>query len=325
MPMRSSDNLGREIELRRRALELQEALADDHVQGWGQLEHQRKIAALHRVESELATVGPDMDWAFNGPGISDGRITMRRFEYLFYPLIRTMRGTARDLLFVEGVHPTDAAVNDLIDPVFAGTFVSSFGIRLSRSSASEQLSLLEAPLFDRTAERVLDVFRAARAGDPVPAVLDQLSGMRRNTLNSFRQLSERLVEGGWPATIRWRGQTIQTVRPEDASVVVAAITQATPKEDTITVRATLREADLDTGSFHLRQSLPGSERDRDYRGKAAPDARSALHGIRLGSEVIAVLAVLTMDSPVHARPRETFVLQSIEEAQTQQQPDGRVV
>jgi len=37
--------------------------------------------------------------------------------------------------------------------------------------------------------------------------------------------------------------------------------------------------------------------------------------MRLGSEVIAVLVVLTMDSPVHAKPRETFVLQSIEEAE----------
>jgi hypothetical protein len=258
----------------------------------------------------LAAVGGNFEWEFNGLGVQDGVISMRRFEDLISPLGQTMRWTARDILFVEGLPETDAAVADLVEPVLVGTFAGSFGILLGRTSASEQLAF-EGSLFDRTVERVMAIFRAAATDDPQREVLNTLTGFRARTLNGLQHLSERLAEAGLPSVIRWQGESVLTVKPEQAAVVVAAITEATPHEEEVTVQARLEGADLDTGSFHLVVVRPDPERDRHYRGKAESSASSALRGIRLGASVSATLVVLSVDSPILEQPKETFVLRQI--------------
>jgi hypothetical protein len=307
--MRSSTHLRREIALRRRALERQRELGD-HLEGWGGYAYRRAVDDLARAESDLARLGGDLEWEFSGAGVrEDGRISLKRFESILAPLAMTMRWTARDILFVEGMPQTGATLEELVDPVFAGTFAGSFGIRLERNPVAEQGSFFAEPIFDRTAERVLDIYRAARGDDPIPDVLDTLNGLRKNTLTNMSRLSQRLVDAGRPAVIRWHGESVLTVTPEDAAVVVAAISDATPSEEVRTIDALLIGGDYASGTFHLRESLP--QGDRDLRGKAEPEARVALDGMVLNRRVRATLVVLTVDSPVLERPKETFLLRAI--------------
>ena len=307
--MRSSTHLRREVALRRRALELQREVGD-HSEGWGKYAYHRAVVDLARAEVDLARLSGNLEWEFSGAGIwDDGRISLKRFQSILIPLAMTMKWTARDILFVDGLPQSRATLDELTDPVFAGTFAGSFGIRLERNPVAEQTSLFQEPIFDRTAERLLEIYRAARGDDPIPDVLDTLNGLRKTTLTNVSRLSQRLADAGRPAVIRWQGESVLTVTPEDAAVVVAAISDATPSEEVRTIDALLVGGDYESGTFHLRESRPDG--DRDLRGKAEPQARAALDGMALNRRVRASLVVLTVDSPVLERPKETFLLRAI--------------
>jgi len=308
--VKSSNQLRREIRLRQSIRESQHSI-DDHTDGWGRLADERNRELLRRAETELAAVTDDLEWEFDGEGVYDGRIAMGRLVDLAGPLGRAFRGTARDLLFLDGRRP-GAALQDLTEPVVAGTFSGSFGLRISASPVAEQLTL-EGPLFDRTASRIVDIFSAARVVDGREGILENLGGLRESTLRGFQRLSEQLAAAGRSSIIRWQGETVVTVPPEAASTLAATIAEAHPSERDETIEAVLIGADLSSGRFHLEaQQVTGPQQ---YTGKADPDAVAELRGVKLGTRVSATLLVIELESPLLEEPKASYVLQRITESE----------
>ncbi len=309
--MRSSEFLRREISLRRRLADLQRE-AGETTEGWGRLAHQRNRQQLARANRQLSEVGGDLEWAFDGVGVYADRIAMGRLVSLADPLAQALRWTGRDILFLEGGGPVAGVeLKDLVEPVVTGTFSgASFGLRLSRAPVLEQLSIFEEPLFNRVAERVVTIFRAATGEESPSAVLDELTGLRQRTLNGLRSLAERLAESGGQSRIRWRGDTVVVVAPDDAQLLAETLSQVEPREADVTIQAVLQGADLGTGSFHL--VVVTSEGEKHYRGRSEPEAIPQLRGLGLGTRVSATLRVVLLDSPLLEEPRESYVLRQIE-------------
>ncbi len=321
--MNSSEFLRREISLRERLAELQQE-AGEAEDGWGRLTHQRNRQQLVRARRELADVSDDLEWAFDGLLVYSDRIAMSQLIRLAGPLAQALRWTGRDILFVEGGAPVvGTTLSELVEPVLTGTFSgASFGLRLSRSPVPEQLRLLEEPLFNRVVERVVTIFRAATMGDSATAVLDELGGLRQRSVNGLRTLAERLAESGGRSHIRWRGDTVLVVSPDDAQLLATTLSQVEPTEANRTIRAVLQGADLGSGSFHLiERQVP--EREKHYRGRAEPEGITQLRGVGLGTEVTATLRVVLLDSPILEEPKESYVLRQI--APLAQESEGKGV
>jgi hypothetical protein len=302
--LKNSRHLRQEIRLRKQVDDAQRQVGDD-VEGWGRYAAQHNRRKLAQAERDLAETIGGFEWEFDGLGVYGTRIALGRLTELARPLGQAMRQTARDLLFHEGPVETDADLRDLVEPVVAGTFGGSFGLRLAAPPVTEHLTLLEAPLFERTATRIINIFQAAAESEE--AVFQELAGLRQLTLSGLQALAEKLAEAGRPAVIRWQGETVVTVQPEFSETLVRAISASNPREEEAVVEATLAGADLDLGNFHLLVSE--AENVRHVRGKAEPGL--SLRGIRLGSRVTATLLIVRLDSPVLEEPKESYFLRSI--------------
>jgi hypothetical protein len=219
-----------------------------------------------------------------------------------------MRHAARDILVLEG-SPEVANIKELVEPLVASSIAGSFGLRLTRTPSIEQLSFGEDTLFDRVAERVLSVFRAARHDNPEVSVLESVRGLRRTTLNGIRDLSARLGESTVASQIRWHGDEVVTVRTEDARRIVAAITDVKPSQREIQIQAILEGGDRSSGVFHLIEQAAGGP--KDYRGRSEQATAERLSGLTIGTRVSATLLVLSIDSPWLEEPKETYVLREI--------------
>lgn len=276
--------------------------------------HRRAIAIIGDMESELAAT-PDaaLEITFDGRDIHDGTIALRRLGSLIVPIGQTMRQTARDVAARDGDEaPPGGNLADIAEPVLAGTFPSSFGVRIVRAPVSEQGSLLNPTLFDRTADRVMEVFRVAEA-TPEPAnVLEALSGLRYHALMGFLALARTMTLGG-TSRLRWRGEEVVAVPPASSAAIVEALTNVTIEEETREVIGRLSGGDVRDQRFHLHVDHPEPGMPSDYRGGVESEVLARL---RFDSLVIATIMVTATASDYLARPRETYVLTEIREMGT---------
>ena len=259
----------------------------------------------------LASIGEELDWIFDGQGIfSEGRILVRRLQALLNPIAATMRNTARDIMFVEGKPESSASVSDLAEPVVTGTFAGSFGIKIARSPlAVEQASLFGDLIFDRTADRIMQILQASILPDPGEDLVQSLNGLRQTTLNGWHQLSVVMADQEVPSVIRWKGESLVTVTPHHASRLGELVSRVEATEHTRTVVGRFPGGDIESGAFHIVADDP--EGERHYHGRVESEI-GRLRGIPLGAQVRAELNVIVSDSVLWEKPRETYVLQNIE-------------
>lgn len=307
MSLRSLKYMQREMALRRQIDALQQQVGDQ-LEGWGRLARRTNLEHLAELGHKLSRTTGELEWSFDGLGVYGNHIAISRLVDLAAPLGQSLRWAGHDIILLEGQPPSFADNRDLVDPVVTGTFDGSFGLALSRPPVTEQPSM-SGTVFERAVKRVLMVFQAANADDPRAEVLQALIGLRKNTLSGLQTLSGRLAEAGRPSWIRWQGETVVTVHPEDAGVVAETISSAQLREEETTVRAVLEGADLVSGNFHL--VMRRKDRDKHYRGRAEADAVAGLRGVRLGTRVSATLLVVLLDSPFLEEPKESYVLRSI--------------
>jgi hypothetical protein len=313
MLMKSSRHLRTEIALRSNIERLQVETGDSEEE-WGRLVRRRNLHELAGARSELAAIGHDLEWEFDGQGIfSEGKILVRRLENILIPLGQAMRGTARDIMFVEGQPDSTASVAELAEPVVTGTFANSFGIKFARSPvAIEQANFFGNVVFDRMADRVLQILQASILPDPGEDLAQSLNGLRQYTLTGWRRLSDEIAKQGVPSKVRWRGETVVTVTPLHAARLSETILQTHATEESRTVIGVLQGGDLDSGTFHIETDPGDPERERHYRGRAEPESIGRINGIPFGALVRAELTVITTDTPLWERPKETYVLRLIE-------------
>jgi hypothetical protein len=277
------------------------------------IEHQRALERIGELEAELAAITSDaLDFEFEGVGVYDHGITMSRLGDLISPIGRTIRNIARDIATLNrDVTVPGQQIGRIAEPVLLETFQGSFGIRIVRSPVAEQPSLDGTPsLFDRTADRIISVFRSARDTREPITVLDTLSGFRSNAMRGVRDLAQALTSGG-TTLLRWRGEEVIAITPGVAGVVFTALNASRIEDDQRDVTGELMGGDLADARFHIRAYDPRTGRERDYRGGVEPAAVPTLRSFAFGNSVTASLTVTTTDSEYFATPRETYVLTNI--------------
>jgi hypothetical protein len=274
---------------------------------WDRFEASQNRMMLARAQKFFAATGTDLDITVDGVGIYGHTISLGRLASVSEPLGRAFRWTGNDIAFVEGGVDTRQNAKQLAEPVLAGTFGGSFGLRLSRAPIEEQGVLNQEPLFDRTAQRFIQIFLAAHDAEPATAIAEAVLGLRTTAVNALRDFAAQLGELGSPSIFQWREETVLTISASDARFISTTIGAVEPREETRTIRARLEGGDIDTGRFHLIDEVL----DRHYRGKSDPTAATRLNGLVLGTMVDAVLTVIVTDSPALDNPRESFVLREI--------------
>lgn len=307
--LRSSRRLQQERSLLERINDLARDTGDSDV-GWGQFAAERRRERIAQIEEELAEIRGELEWAFDGLGVYGHSIAFNRLVALIGPLGQTLRGTARDLLFLDGAQAasTTADSKELIEPVITGSFDGSFGLRISGPPVTEQISF-EGTLFERTASRIVEIFRAAHSEEAQTEILDLVGGLRKTTISGLQRLTEELSRAGKASRIRWQGETVITVTPSDAEVLYETISAVEPSEQVVEIQARFWGGDLDSSHFHLVVSE--EPRPKHYRGKAEEAARDELRGIPLGAAVSATLVVVETSSPLLPEPKETYVLRQV--------------
>lgn len=310
--MRSTNSLQREISLRRT---LDEAIRAVEVPDqWDRRARHANSRVLAELHDQLSTSEGELEWAFAGIGVYDHKITLARLTELSGAMAQTLRWTARDLILLEG-RPETPDIGALVEPVVTGTFDGSFGLRVAAPPIPEQRGLFaEGSLFQRTADRIIAVFKATHAEDPEAEVVTLLTGLRRHAIAGFRNLSNTLAASGAPTWVRWRGETVVTVSTVDAELLFATLDQVVPTEEEVQVFGILEGADRDAGQFHI--VVPRATGDLHYRGKAEEGIAGELTGLAIGSRVTATLVVLRLDSPFLLEPRQTYLLRHVTPAVT---------
>ncbi len=307
--MRSSHRLRRELALRE-SVDRRQHETGDNAEGWGALAHDRNVREMDRIRGELAAGGGDFEWAFDGRGVfGDKTIALSRLDQLSRPLATALRGIGKDLLNVEGpTQPKGTDLNVLAEPVVAGMFPSSFGIRLRAAPVAEQIGLFNtgATLFERTARRTIEILRAARLStdDPEP-IFDSLRGFRKSTLNALERLSGQLIQQGAPTEVRWNGESVLIVRPEHAERLLATLHQSSVVETKRTLVGELYGGNIRANTFQLD---PIDEDEPDIHGTAEPDAVLAMQNITYGATVVATLRVIELHSSLLEEPKREHVL-----------------
>lgn len=269
----------------------------------------QRIAVLQR---DLARVGPELDVSIEGPGVYRDSASFRRLTVLMDPLGQALRYTARDIFRVYGEELVPGvALDELAEPVFAGSFANgSFGIHVSRSPVGEQPTLFnDVPLFDRSVDTFLDVFRAARdEADPAP-IIESVAGLRTFAVSGYKKLANVLSLSSSTTTLRWHSDEIIAVTPAIADMVDEALSTVSTHEETIRVIGTLTGSDMNDERFHVIVREP--DRDRHYRGGVEADALAALKEITPDTRVRAEIVVHFTESDLLNKPRESYDLRSV--------------
>lgn len=298
--LRTKEQLESEIRLRSHLDRLASEALEYDEDGWIASSKDSNARRLAEVVESSREVGDGFEWAFDGAGVYGSQITVQRLAEIADPLAQTMRWVANDLTF-------ETTSVEQRDPVITGMFEGSFGLRIVRAPVPEQTTLDGSTSFDRSAERVLAIFRAAQTGD-TDEVMESLTGLRTFALSGISKLSKTLAESDRPTWMRWRGSTVVTVTSESASAVSGLVDTVETTEDDIPVVGRLQGGDVEAGRFHLVED--GSPA-LHYHGRVAEDVR--LVGIEFGSRVRAAIHVVTTTSPLIDRPRESFTLKSVEQ------------
>lgn len=311
MSLRSASRIRAEISLLEKSLEAAHSLQG--LEEWNTYQVPKNQERLARAQEELARAEGFFDWEFDGHGVFERGIAMRRLVDLADPLGQTLRWTARDLLSLEGVPLADADRTQLAEPVLEETFGGSFGLRLRAPQAFEQASF-EGSVFERAASRVISIFQAAHADDrPEEEIRAAVVGLRRFAIEGLRKLTAQLSVSDKPTLIRWQGETVVTVTPDDANLLYATISEVTPSEVTTTVLGVLEGGDRTAGTFHI--VVPGEPKPENYRGKIEEGGNVDLRDFRWGVNVRATLLVTEEDSPLLPSPKMTYVLRAMEPVQ----------
>jgi hypothetical protein len=271
---------------------------------------QRRVQELQRELDELlAREDPILEIAFSGAGVYNNAITFMRLTSVAESIGQTMRWTAHDLAIYDGDEVPPGRIDALAEPVLAGTFAGSFGLAIGRAPVEEQASLLVPSLFERTADKVVHVFRTARDTRDLPQVLRACDGLRSRAIAGFRKLGQAMTLSEDPTLIRWRNDELVAVTMPVASIVVEALSFTRDMEYDIPVVGTLEGGDLPDERFHIRTVEDG--RRTDYRGNVDTALLPMLRGLTFGARVRATLSVTELDSEYMARPRRTYVLTAI--------------
>ncbi len=277
---------------------------------WNKYQVPKNQKRLVSAREELAKAEGFFDWEFDGEGIFANAIAIRRLVDLAGPLGQTLRWTARDLLSSEGVPLAEADRTQLAEPVLQETFGGSFGLRLRAPHAFEQASF-EGSVFERAASRVVSIFKAAHH-DPNPEeeIREAVAGLRRYAIEGLRKLTAQLSASDKPTLIRWQGETVVTVTPDDAQLLHSTISEVTPSEVTTTVVGVLEGGDRKAGTFHI--IVPREPKPESYRGKIEEGGNVDLRDFRWGVTVRATLLVIEEESTLLPFPKMTYVLRAME-------------
>ncbi len=298
--LRSKESLESELRLRTELDRLAEQFSNDE---WIQSRRTTNAARMANVQQSLYEVDGDFEWAFDGSGVYGTGMTLRRLAEVSEPLAQTLRWVSHDLSLGDP-YPFDLEWGDA---VVVGTFRGSFGIRLQRAPVAEQPTLDGRTVFDRAAERIVEVFAASRLNEPA-SLLESVVGLRGTARSGLTNLSTVLAAQSRPTWIRWRGSTVVTVTADNAAFVADTLTTVSEVEHDETVVGRLHMGSDDNGQFYIA-SNEGTEAVKHYRGKAADPA--LLRGVALGSMVRAELHVVEISSPRVERPRPTYTLNAI--------------
>lgn len=282
-------------------------------QGWDYYEQLRNRQEVQRLRAELAEVGEGLDWSFDGEGVYGHGITFARLRRVSDRLGRTLRWTGRDLYALEGYPPQSTNPGVLAEPVVAGTFNGSFGLRVVGAPAAEQFQLDGTSLFDRTAQRVVDIFASAASTESDVGILEHVVGLRRRALKGLTDLATEVTESKRSSYIRWHGDVVVTISPNTAERLVRTLAEVTAREGTRNVVGTLLGGDLSEGGerFHIVPRSREEDQPLHYRGGIDPTAVVALRRISLGSTVEAQITVIYTESPLLPEPRESYILKEI--------------
>lgn len=274
--------------------------------------HQRGLVRIEQMEGELASGSGSLDVAFDGKGVHGrGRVEFQRLAKLVKPVGQALRHTAGDLLVIDG-DPKPADRTLLVEPVFAGAFDSSFGIHIARPPAEEQLSAFRGPLFDRTAERFISVFRAGRdaQGDASP-IIDAVQGLRTRSLQGYRALAKAMADTGQVTRIAWQGDEVVAITPRAAEFVSEVLGLTRAEEEIRPVRGVLTGGDIDDERFHIIPDADEEGWPQNVRGAVEPALLPKLRLLTFGTRVRAEVAVISTVSDLVERPRDTYVLRAI--------------
>jgi len=305
--LRSAHYLSAELGLRQEIGQLRQSIPEPSA--WDRLAAERNNRRIASLRIELDGISDDLEWTFSGTGVYDHKMSLGRLSQLSDPLGRALRWTARDIVFMEWGESPAGSIREVIEPLVVGTVNGSFGLRLTRPQ-DEQGSLIGGSLFDSTVERVLSAFQSAADGDSPEELFDKIPGLRNRAIKGIRDLSILIAQSGQPSQIRWRRDRLLTVTKANAERLAEILESAQTDEGTVTVRARIRGADLDSYAFHLMESTP--EGDKHYQGKADPSLIHRLEGVGLDAEVVATLRVVTLESRTLREPRESYALMSFD-------------
>lgn len=309
----SSSYLQKHLRLLDRAEQFRtEAIADSGGDdpGWDAHALRRTQREKAHLESLLAGATRQLEWSFSGKRVYGNTIAVNQLVHLLEPIGQTFRWTARDLIMLDGRSPaTDAEISELIEPVVSGTGPGSFRVTLQRSPISEQMSLFEPSLFERVADKIVEVLRHARDGDESAVIVGSLSGFRSNTIGGFSKLARALSTVESDTRIQWGNDAVVVLTPPRAHMLAETLETVEAFEETRTVRGTLAGGDVDDERFHL--VVYEADGKRDYRGAAEATAVADLRQITYGALVEAEVLVIYTDSSLLASPKESYVLQSV--------------
>jgi hypothetical protein len=217
---------------------------------------------------------------------------------------------ARDQATIDGDAIDPNALAALAEPVLVETVKGSFGLRIARAPAIEQISFLRESLFNRTVDRLVEIFRVARDTTDPGTIARSFFVLRKNSVNGFQKLALVMAGASAPTRLRWRGEEVIAVTPATASMIVDALSAVHIEEDTMDVVGVLSGADVVDERFHLIEDAAEGQRPRHYRGNVDPEAVPALR-TAFGSRARAKLTVVRTESDFLGRPRIAYVLSEV--------------
>lgn len=273
----------------------------------------RRIDSARRELSDMAQRGDaNLELTFDGTGVYGHSITFRRLEAVVPPLGQALRWTAHDQAILDGdLAVSETTLSTLAEPVLSGTFDGSFGILIQGAPVAEQYSLIHRPLFERTAERFLGIFRVARDTREPVEVIQRMLGLRGYAMNGYRKLGEVLTASPTPTRIRWRNEEVVTVTASVAATVVEALSSISTNEYDLTVFGRIVGADLPDERFHV-EATDDDGRTQHHRGNVEPTLVSKLRGLPLGARARATMSITETTSDYLSRPRVSKVLTSVD-------------
>lgn len=315
--LRSSKTLQSELELLRHLIELRRDVLNDSEAGidpepWDEFEYENDLVELRELTSELALIGEQLDWAIEGSGVHGHLIEMGTLNMYTTALRGLLRWTAQDIVVEEGMPRTEVTRWKLVEPVLAGTFDGSFGVRITRAPVTEHVEMFREPLFDRTVERLLTVLTTLNEGVTRTEVVEVVSRLRRNSISHLKALAQAIVASGAPSQVRWRGGDPITIMPATASELVDILEAVVEQDEPRVVVGRLSGGDYDDERFHLVEHAPAGTRPQEYRGVVDPSLRQDLERLHLNERVRATVLVTYADSPFTLEPSESYTLVGIE-------------